>query len=140
MDLLRLLRLFLWVASAVAVASTAWIFTGRLVDHRKMEQGIARKAARPTPEFDRIYGDDTLKILQFYAREGEVAPAQKTLLCYSVLHATAVRLEPPVEVLGPALNHCLEIAPARTTSYTLTAEGAAGAKLTQSVTVRVSRR
>jgi hypothetical protein len=115
------------------------VFTGRLFDRQKLEQRAAWKKTRSSMAFDRVYGGSALKILQFYAREGEVAPAQKTLLCYGVLNATAVRMDPTVDGLRPALNHCIEIAPAKTTTYTLTAEGAAGATISQSVTVRVNR-
>ena len=130
---------FLWVASALAVAYCAWVFTGRILEHKKLEQR-AVKLAPSTPEFDRTYGGDSLKIVQLYARDAEVAPGQKTLLCYSVMHATAVRMEPAVDGLHPALNRCVEVSPSKTTVYTMVAEGTGGATATQSVTVRVARR
>jgi hypothetical protein len=129
----------LWVASALAVAYTAWVFTGRLLEHKKLERRVMRLAPS-TPEFDRIYGGSALKILQFYARDGEIAPSQKTVLCYGVLNATAIRMEPAMDGLRPSVNNCVEVSPAMTTSYTLVAEGAGGATASQSVTVRVSRR
>jgi len=98
------------------------------------------KLTPSSPEFDRVYGGDALKILQFYARDGEVAPAQKTILCYGVLNAKTIRMDPVVEGLHPSVNRCVEVSPAKTTSYTLIAEGAGGATVSQSVTVRVSPR
>jgi len=133
---LRRIQPYLWVASAVAVAYTAWVFTGRLFEHKKLEQRVGRSTPS-SPEFDRMYGGDKLRIVQFYARDGEVAPGGKTLLCYGVANATAVWIEPPVGDINPAVNRCVEIAPERTTSYKLTAEGAGGLAQAMSVTVRV---
>jgi hypothetical protein len=92
----------------------------------------------PAPDFDRLYGGNTLRILQFYARDGEISPPQKTLLCYSVVHATDVHMEPAVDGVRPALNRCVEVAPSKTTTYTLVADGEGGATASQSATVRVA--
>ena len=140
MRILPRVQSLLGVTCAFAVAYTAWVFTGRIFERQKLEQRAAKKRVVSTPEFDRIYSGDSLKILQFYARDGEVAAGRKTLLCYSVLNATDVRMEPPVEGTRPALNQCIEISPPKTTTYALFAEGTAGAKASQTVTVRVSRR
>lgn len=48
-----------------------------------------------------------------------------------------MRIDPPVEKLNPALTRCIEVTPAATTSYTLTAEDSAGAAVKQTVEVTV---
>jgi len=135
--IVRWIQAFLWVASAFAIAYTAWVFTGRLLEHKKLEQRAVRLTP-PAPDFDRLYGGNTLRILQFYARDGEISPPQKTLLCYSVVHATDVHMEPAVDGMRAALNRCVEVAPPKTTTYTLVAEGEGGATASLSVTVRVA--
>jgi hypothetical protein len=46
-----------------------------------------------------------------------------------------VWLEPPREELSAALSRCVEVEPKETTTYTLTAQDAAGKQATQQVTV-----
>ena len=134
--LLRRLQPYLWVASAVSVAYVAWVFTGRLFEHKKLQERAVR-VAPSTPEFERVYGGNALKIVQFYARDGELSRGEKTLLCYGVINAWLVRIKPPVGDAQPALNRCFEISPLETTTYTLTAQGAKGASAASLVTVRV---
>ncbi len=76
-------------------------------------------------------------IAQFYAQPAVVPKGGKTLLCYGVENATAVRLDPPVEKVWPAMSRCLEITPAKTSTYALTAESADGQTVSKSVTVQV---
>ena len=52
-------------------------------------------------------------------------------------NARAVRIEPPVEELRPSYGRCIQVAPERTTRYTLLAEGAGGQVVSQSVEVKV---
>jgi hypothetical protein len=66
-----------------------------------------------------------------------VAKGDKTLLCYGVDGATAVRIEPPVEKLNPSLSRCIEVTPQATTIYTLKAEDRSGGAVSQNVTVTV---
>lgn len=83
---------------------------------------------------------DAVKITQFYAVSGVIAPGEATRLCYGLENARAVRMEPPVEGVRPALSRCVEISPRTPTTYTLIAEGAAGAPASATVTVRVDAR
>ncbi len=78
-----------------------------------------------------------VRILHFYASAPEVAAGQSVTICYGVENARAVRLDPPVEPLKPLFNRCFPVSPSRTTTYTLTAEGADGGTASASFTVRV---
>lgn len=78
-----------------------------------------------------------LKITQLYASPPELPRGEKALLCYGVEHAQSVWLSPPRQELSPSPNRCIEIAPGKTTSYTLTAEDDHGKTATQSVTISV---
>ena len=129
-------------AMALAIAAGAfyvgWIFLDRQQAGRRWEAAI-RKPAIPgrQADFERAYGGSDLRILQFYPRDGLIFEGDRTVLCYGVLNARAVRIEPPVESLTPSLNRCVEAAPERTTRYTLTAEGERGTSVTASFEIEV---
>ncbi len=76
-------------------------------------------------------------ITQFYATAPQLARGEKELLCYGVENASAVELTPPPQELSASLTRCVEVTPAQTTSYTLTAKGAGGPAATQELTVTV---
>ena len=78
-----------------------------------------------------------VRITQFYANPPAVPRGGKALLCYGVEGATAVRIEPPVEQLSPALTRCFEVTPDRNTEYKLIATNAAGDTAEASVSIRL---
>ncbi|HYL75452.1 MAG TPA: hypothetical protein VEU96_14665 [Bryobacteraceae bacterium] len=81
--------------------------------------------------------DKTARIMQFYARDATLPLGEKSLLCYSVDNTKTLRLTPPVDSVWPALTRCIDIAPTKETTYTLTAAGEDGKAVEQSVTVKV---
>lgn len=97
-----------------------------------------RQPEQPRREAAKL-SDNRVKILQFYSAAGVVEPGGKALLCYGVENAVSVRIVPDVEPVKPAMSRCLEVAPARTTQYTLTAEAPGQAPVTASVTIQVKR-
>src|SRR4051812_41733652 len=66
------------------------------------------------------------RITQFYSTTPQLARGEKGMVCYGVENANAVWLTPPRQELSAALARCIEVSPAETTTYTLTAEGAGG--------------
>jgi hypothetical protein len=78
-----------------------------------------------------------VKITQFYANPPSIPRGEKSLLCYGVEGAVSVRIEPPVEQLTPALTRCFEVRPKEGTTYKLIAEGRAGGRSEQTITVDV---
>lgn len=76
-------------------------------------------------------------ITQFYASPSTVGRGGRSLLCYGVETAAHVRLEPPIEEISPSLARCIEVKPAATTTYKLTAANRAGEEVSQSVTLTV---
>src|ERR1051326_9037450 len=113
------------LAVALAITYLAWVFLARGWSASQWTRQHSGSAA-VNSEFARTYGGTDVKILQFYAREGSIAEGGKSVICYGVLHAKSVRIDPPVESVSPALSRCILAAPARETRYTLTAEGADG--------------
>lgn len=78
-----------------------------------------------------------VRIIQFYASAGTIAPGEKALLCYGVENAKSVRISPMLRGVYPSPNRCLEISPQRTTNYTILAEGYDGALDARSLTLPV---
>jgi hypothetical protein len=83
------------------------------------------------------YGN-SVKILNFYG-PSQIVPGGVATICYSVVNATAVRLDPPVERLWPAISRCFEVKPARSVRYTLTAEGKEHTTVSNSFEIAVKR-
>src|ERR1051325_10771561 len=82
--------------------------------------------------------EEPIRITMFYASAPAVPIGDSTLLCYGVANAVAVRLEPPVEQLKPALTRCFSVSPAQATTYKLTAEDRQGRTASQSVEIKVT--
>jgi hypothetical protein len=127
-------RLFFF-AAVLAATYLAWVFAARSL--RTSQWTRERAHSADNPEFARTYGATDVKILQFYAREGSVTEGSKSLICYGVLNAKSVRIEPPLGGIYPALNRCVEAAPQRETRYTLTAEGQDGRSVSESFVLGV---
>jgi hypothetical protein len=73
----------------------------------------------------------------FYANPGAIRRGESAQLCYGVANAKAVKLEPQSNPVWPSLSRCVEVAPAKTTIYTLTIEDAAGNTKSQTLEVKV---
>jgi hypothetical protein len=110
--------------AAIGMAYVGWIFVTRAMGTSRWAGRHAPPASRESAEYARIYGGNDVKILQFYARDGNVVEGGKSVICYGVLNARSVRLDPPLEGVSPSLNRCVEVAAKRETRYTLSAEGA----------------
>jgi hypothetical protein len=77
------------------------------------------------------------KITQLYAPQPAVGAGETARICYGVENARAVWITPPMRELSAALTRCIEVEPARTTTYTLTAEGGDGKRVSQDVTITI---
>jgi hypothetical protein len=77
-------------------------------------------------------------ILIFTARPGSIATTRRTELCYAVSGASQARIEPGIgDVDAAATLTCRRIAPARTTTYELSAVGRDGIPVTQQLVIVV---
>lgn len=126
----------LFFGTVLAVTYLAWVFVSRGLDTNRWTREHTRAVPENT-EFNRIYGGTDVKILQFYARESSVLEGGKSVICYGVLNARSVRIDPPLENVSPSLNRCVEAAPNRETRYTLTAEGNDGRTVSESLLLGV---
>jgi hypothetical protein len=126
----RTLVRIMWVPVLLVALYTGWVLWQR---HRS----AAPPPAPVTHDLLAKYGDQ-VKIVQFYASTGTIARGGKALLCYGVLNAKMVRLDPPVEKVWPSMSRCFDVRPDGTTHYTLTAEGA-DHKVSESLDITVQR-
>lgn len=110
------------------VLLAAFLYAGWTIASRRLQPIPPKSPSTDSKEAEllRIYGGDQVRILQFYARDGLVTEGTRSVICYGVLNAQSVRIEPPVEGVRPSLNKCVEIAPKHNTRYTLIAEGKDG--------------
>jgi NB-ARC domain len=77
-------------------------------------------------------------ILIFTPRPGSITTGGPTRLCYAVSEALQVRLEPDIGEVAPTRTlTCLRVAPARTTTYQLSAYGRDGHQVTQRLVIVV---
>ena len=118
------------------------IWTGwTLYSRQQSAAEAARQSKEKQAEVDRKlvseFGGEKLTILGFNAAEKEISPGGRVLMCYGVSNATAVKIEPGVESIKPALQHCLEVFPKKTTNYTLTASDDKGNTKSKSLTITV---
>ncbi|HEX4232228.1 MAG TPA: hypothetical protein VHZ07_26410 [Bryobacteraceae bacterium] len=123
----------------IAILYVGWTFYSRYQYHRDAAKAAAEdKAERERETNARIFGSGEVRITQFYAETGLLKRGQGTQICYGVVNGTSVTMEPPVgEALKPSWGHCSDIAPKKTTTYTITADDAAGHKKTASLTIQV---
>ena len=135
---MKTLRVSLLAATVAAVLWCGWVLLRRRQARRDWEAARERAANPPPSErFNRIYGGSELKILDFYGAGGGQYPGQPWSLCYGVLNAKSVRMDPPVAGLYPTLSKCMEVRPRKETRYTLTAEDAAGRTVSKSIVLPV---
>jgi hypothetical protein len=121
----------------IAVLYNGWILYSRwhsAVEARK--QAAERERQRLSHEVE-MNGGDRLKILDLYATSRVVHRGESTQLCYGVANAKSVAFDPPVKDVWPSRSRCVDVAPQKSTTYTLTADDGAGRKETGQVAVEV---
>ncbi len=121
----------------LAALYTGWVFYSRRQIAAEAERQLQQKQVEEERKVVAEFGGDQLKILAFGATIGEVSPGGTVVLCYGVSNATQVKIEPGVEPIKPAVSHCLDVFPKKTTTYTLKAEDAKGNTKSASLTIRV---
>lgn len=135
---LRAILPYTTVAVVIAAIYVAWTFYSRAESNRKAQQAIAAQQEQARKDqVEQIYGSGEIKFTTFGADSAVLNPGEHTELCYGVLNAKTVKLDPPVEQAKPTYHHCVDIAPKQTTTYTITAADSKGNSKSESVTIRV---
>ena len=138
-QLLKRAEIPLRVGAAITVAYLGYVLLARYTSDRRWaaRQNNGQLSAEQNAKFAATYGGSAVKILQFYAREGSITDDQSTVICYGVVNAKSVRIEPAVAGVYPALNRCVDVSPQHDTKYTMTAEGSDGHTATAEFTLAV---
>ncbi|WP_321477760.1 hypothetical protein [uncultured Paludibaculum sp.] len=125
-------RSWLQLGNVLMLCVTAWL----LVDG--MPNILRWRAVRDAPPyrrpeaFDWVDPSKGVGIISFYAYPGAIYEGDTTSVCYAVMNAKAVKIEPPSAEVWPTFNRCIEVSPGRNTTYTLTAADAHGKTVTKS--------
>jgi hypothetical protein len=135
--LLRRLLPFTTVLMIMAGLWTGWTLYSRRQSAEEAERQSRQKQAEANQRLVAAFGGDQLTILGFAADPGNVSAGGRVLMCYGVSNAVKVRIEPGVEPIKPALSHCLDVFPRKTTTYTLRAEDGKGNTKSASLTIRI---
>jgi hypothetical protein len=136
-NFLRRILPFTTAAVVIAAIYAGVTMYSRYRDAAEEQKKIDDRNAALDRKVTETYGGDRLTILTFAAEPPVVSPGGRVLLCYGVNNATMVKIEPDAPPIKPAVTHCLEVFPKRTTRYTLTAEDAKGNKKEQALTIQV---
>ena len=129
---------FTTIAVIIAALYVGWTFYSRYESNKEaVERIAAEKVAKRKQAVDQVYGSGEIRFTAFSIDTQVLKRGQTAHLCYGVVNAKTAKLDPPVEPIKPMYFHCLEIAPKKTTTYTITAENAAGQKESRSLTLPV---
>ena len=129
---------FLAVALFGAAAYDGWFFYSRWRNVREVERRRQSKEAEEARRTFEMLGGGRLKILNFYASPGAIRRGEHANICYGVYGARSVRIEPLVEVLQPAVAHCVQVAPSKSTEYKLVADDSLGNTATERLVIQVA--
>ena len=121
----------------IAMLYVGWIFFSRWQLERETQRRAAEHKREEAQKVVEAYGGGNVKILAFNATPGIVRPGATATLCYGVSNAKTVRIEPEVKDIWPSMNRCVDIAPKKDTTYTITAADEAGHTQTSSLMVKV---
>jgi hypothetical protein len=125
----------------LAVLIIGAIFFSRWWENRSFErraaQGRAEKQRQQDREALEQLGGKELAIQSFYATPGAIRRGETVKLCYGVANAKTVTLEPQSNPVWPSSARCVDVTPAKTTTYTLTIADASGHTQSQTLEVQV---
>jgi hypothetical protein len=134
-------RIFQFLSLAILAAALydGAIFYSRWSSSRDLEHRQATLEVEQARQNAAIIGDDSLRIMNFYASPVAAKSGHPVDLCYGVRGAKSLTLAPPEAEVWPALTHCVQISPRKDTLYTLTAADGAGHTVSADVDLKVLR-
>ncbi len=140
-SLLKNPLLYSSAALCIALLVVGWIFYSRWEQNRYIDRKSREEKRQKQLQDDRIaleqFGGKELAIQSFYASPGAIGRGETVQLCYGVANAKTVTLKPQPDEVWPSYARCVTVAPAKTTTYTLTVTDVSGNTKTQSLQVQV---
>jgi hypothetical protein len=129
------------IALGIGLLVVAWILYSRWEGNRLFDRKSREEKSQKQTENDRValgqLGGKELAIQSFYANPGAIQRGETVQLCYGVANAKSVRLEPQKNPVWPSYARCVDVAPTKDTTYTLTIADAAGNTQTRTLDVKV---
>ena len=126
------------VGVILAALYVGWTFYSRHLSDKQAAQNLAAKQqAQQEREAKLIFGSGEVKITSYSIDKANMARGESADLCYGVVNATKVVIEPHVEDSKPSNYHCLSVSPHATTKYIITASNDKGESKSLAVTVHV---
>ncbi len=133
--------LYSWAALAFVALVVVSILLSRWMENHNFEQRAKQAKIQQQREQDSValeqMGGKELAIQNFYATPGIIRRGETVQLCYGVANAKTVKLEPQSNPVWPSYSRCVNVTPAKSTTYTLTITDAAGNTRSQSLEVKV---
>ena len=133
--------LYTWAALVIVALIVVGILVSRWKENRDLEERAKQTKTQKQQEQDRIaleqMGGKELAIQNFYATPGTIRHGETVQLCYGVANAKSVKLEPQSNPVWPSYSRCVDVTPAKSTSYTLTIADDAGNTKSQTLEVKV---
>jgi hypothetical protein len=118
-----------------------FVLLTRYESNRDFERRDAAQKAAQRREEDRRaveqLGGSDLAIRSLYVAPAQIHRGEKAQLCYDVANAKTVTLDPPEGEVWPSHSRCVDLAPEKTTMYTLRIADISGKTATQSVQLQV---
>jgi hypothetical protein len=129
---------YTWIAVIIVALYVAWIFYSRHEREAASEAALAKQKREQTEQVNNlIFGSGEVRFSNFSADRGVLRRGESTELCYGVVNAVRLEIDPPIEAAKPTYHHCIAITPNTTTTYTLKATDAKGNTKSESLTVQV---
>ena len=125
------------ILTVVVLIYLGLTFLSRRQEDRELEAKAKAKQRQQDSESVESMGGNRFEILNFYALPGRIHRGEESELCYGVSNAKTVTIDPPVEGVWPSLSRCINISPKKDTTYTFTAQDAAGNTKTATLTLEV---
>ena len=129
------------VVLGVALLVVGGILFSRWLENRSIDRRAAQERTEKQLQQDRQaleqLGGKDLAIQNFYASPGAIRRGETVKLCYGVANAKTVTLEPQSNPVWPSYARCVDVTPAKTTTYTLTIADASGHTQSQTLEVKV---
>ena len=129
------------IVVGTALLVVLWILYSRWQENRLIERRTRQETSRKQLENDRLtleqLGGKELAIQSFYASPGAIHRGESVQLCYGVANTKTVKLEPQPNAVWPSYAYCVNVSPAKSTTYTLTVSDASGNTKTESLKVVV---
>jgi hypothetical protein len=133
--------LYSWAALAIVALVVVGILLSRWMENRGLEARAKQEKNQKQLEQDRMaleqMGGKELAIQNFYATPGTIRRGETVQLCYGLANAKSVKLEPQSHPVWPSYSRCVDVTPAKSTTYTLTIADAAGNTKSQTLEVKV---